>query len=114
MAEDTRRYDLFLKLIETYLPAGFKGINRNDPLVLELEEMAASNNQFFFIADMLRIKVEFTSQGCRRMLGLEPDEFTPYHLKEATHPDDLARQGLAQAQLFKITHELVTKKRVIC
>jgi len=111
MAEDTRRYDLFFRFIETFLRVGFKDIDRNDPLVLEVEEMTARNNQFFFVADMLRMKVEFTSQGCRKILGIEPEEFTPYHLKEATHPDDLARQGLAQAQLFKITHELVTKKK---
>lgn len=111
MTEDSRRYDLFFRFIETYMPVGFRNIDRNDPLVLEVEEMTADNNQFFFVADMLRIKVEFTSQGSRRILGIDPEEFTPYHLKEATHPDDLTRQGLAQAQLFKIAHELVVKKK---
>jgi DNA-binding CsgD family transcriptional regulator len=111
MTEENRSYELYFRFIQTYLPVGFKGIDRNDPLVLEVEEMTASNNQFFFVADMLRMKVEFTSQGCRKILGIEPEEFTPYHLKEATHPDDLARQGLSQAQLFKIAHELVIKKK---
>jgi len=111
MAEDTGQYDLYFRFIETFLPAGFKNIDRNDSLVLEVEEMTESNNQFFFVVDMLRLKVEFTSQGCRKMLGIEPGEFNPYHLKEATHPDDLSRQGLAQAQLIKITHDLVVKKK---
>ena len=111
MTEDNRGYHLFFKFIETYLPVGFKGIDRNDPLILELEEITENNNQFFFIADMLRMKIEFTSLGSRRMLGIEPEEFSSYHLKEATHPDDLARQGLSQAQLFKITHELAVPKK---
>jgi DNA-binding CsgD family transcriptional regulator len=111
MAEDTRRYDLFFRFIETFLPAGFKNIDRNDPLVLEVEEMTENNNQFFFVVDMLRLKVEFTSQRCRKLIGIEPEEFSPYHLKEATHPDDLARQGLAQAQLIKITHTLAVQKK---
>jgi DNA-binding CsgD family transcriptional regulator len=45
------------------------------------------------------------------MLGIEPDELTSYHIKEATHPGDLVRHGLALAQLFKITHELAVAKK---
>jgi DNA-binding CsgD family transcriptional regulator len=111
MTEDNRQYDLFLRFIKTYLPCGFKGIDRNDPLILELEEMTKDNNQFFFVADMVRMKIEFTSQRSKQMIGIEPDELTSYHLKEATHPDDLGRHGLAMAQLFKITHELAVAKK---
>jgi len=111
VTEENRSYELFFKFIQTYLPVGFKGIDRHDPLVLELEEMMEANNQFFFVVDMVRVKIEFTSQRSSRMLGIEPDYLTPYHLKETTHPDDLIRQGLGLAKLFLIANELFTAKK---
>jgi DNA-binding CsgD family transcriptional regulator len=101
---------LFFKFIETYSPSGFKGIDEEGKLMLELEEMMKENNQFFYVADMVRMKFQFTSLRSKEMLGIEPEELTSYHLKEATHPDDLARHGLAMAQLFKITHDLAVAK----
>lgn len=95
------------------MPVGFKGIDRNDPLILELEEFTKTNNQFFYIADVVRMKFEFTSLRSKEMLGIEPEELTSYHLKEATHPDDLARNGLGMAQIFKIAHELAVAKNGI-
>jgi len=110
MTEDYRPYDLFFRFINTFLPVGFQGIDRHHPLVQELEEMTEANNQFFYVADMVRMKFMFTSLRSRKMLGIEAEELTSFHLKEATHPDDLARHGLAMAQLFKITHDLAVAK----
>ncbi len=110
MTEENRSYELFFRFIQTYLPAGFKDIDRHDPLILELEEFTKTNNQFFYVADMVRMKFEFTSLRSKEMLGIEPEELTSYHLKEATHPDDLARHGLGMAQLIKIAHELAVAK----
>ena len=42
-----RDYGLFFRFIETYTPVGFKGIDRDDPLLLELEDMTEANHQFF-------------------------------------------------------------------
>jgi DNA-binding CsgD family transcriptional regulator len=111
MAKDYQKYDLFFKFIQTYSPSGFKGINRNDPLIMELEEMMENNNQFFYIADMIRMKIEFTSLRSYQMIGIMPDDLTPYHIKETTHPDDLKRNELGQAKLFKIAHELFVAKK---
>jgi DNA-binding CsgD family transcriptional regulator len=113
VTEGTRSYELYFRFIKTYLPVGFKGIDRNDPLILELEEFTKTNNQFFYIADVVRMKFEFTSLRSKEMLGIEPEELTSYHLKEATHPDDLARNGLGMAQIFKIAHELAVAKNGI-
>ena len=113
MTEENRSYELFFRFIQTYLPVGFKGIDRHDPLVQELEEFTKTNNQFFYIADAVRMKFEFTSLRSKEMLGIEPEDLTSYHLKEATHPDDLARHGLGMAQLFKIAHELAVAKNGI-
>jgi len=111
MIKDHRQYDLFFEFIETYSLVGFKGINRHDPLVLALEEMMKSNNQFLSVFDMLRMKTEFVSQGCIQMLGINPEDLTSYHFKEATHPDDLKRHELGLVKMFKIAHELFVAKK---
>ena len=35
MSADYRDYSLFFRFIEAYSLSGFKGINRNDPLIAE-------------------------------------------------------------------------------
>jgi DNA-binding CsgD family transcriptional regulator len=111
MNEEFRRYSLFFKFIKTFTSVGFQDIDRHDPLVLELEEMMKINNQFFLIFDMLRMKVLFTSQGSLQLLGINPDDLNPFHFKEATHPDDLKRNELGVAKLFKSAHEIFVEKQ---
>ena len=45
------------------------------------------------------------------MLGIDPEELTPYHFFEATHPDDMFRHTLGRAKMFKIAHELFTAEK---
>jgi DNA-binding CsgD family transcriptional regulator len=111
MIKDTGYYDLFFEFIEKFSVAGFKGIDRQDPLILSLEEIMKNNNQFLSVFDMLRMKTEFVSQGCIQMLGVKPDDLTSYHFKEATHPDDLKRHELGLVKMFKIAHELFVAKK---
>jgi DNA-binding CsgD family transcriptional regulator len=111
MRKESGSYKLFFDFIEYYSPVGFKGINRNDPLILALEEMTKNNNQFFLIFDMIRMMVNFSSKGSNELLGIDPEYISPYHFKEATHPDDLKRHELGVAKLFKTSHELFVEKK---
>jgi len=97
---------LFFRFIEKFSPTGFKGIDRKDPLILELEEMMEINDQFLYIADLIHIKVIFTSKRSINMIGIEPDEVSPYHFMEATHPNDIQRLNLGRATLIKKAQEL--------
>jgi DNA-binding CsgD family transcriptional regulator len=45
------------------------------------------------------------------MLGIRPEELTPYHFKEATHPDDLERNELGIGKLFNLGHEIFVAKK---
>lgn len=99
-------YGLFHKFIETYSSTGFNTIDSDDLLMQELELMMEKNNQFFFICDLIQMKILFTSKRSVQMIGIEPKNTTPYHFFEATHPDDIRRHGLGRIQLFKIAHEL--------
>jgi DNA-binding CsgD family transcriptional regulator len=111
MIRDCGQYNLFFEVIKTYSSVGFKGIDRQDPLILSLEEMLKNNNQFLTIFDMLNMKNEFTTLGSIQMLGVKPEDLTSYHFKEATHPDDLKRHGLALVKLFKIANDLFIAKK---
>ena len=106
MVAYSQDYDLFLRFIEKFSPTGFKGIDRNDPLILELEEMMADNNQFLYIADIIHMKVIFTSKRSINIIGIEPDEVSPFHFMEATHPNDIQRLNLGRATLIKKAQEL--------
>jgi DNA-binding CsgD family transcriptional regulator len=111
MYKANQQYDLFFKFIEEYSPSGFKGVDRNDPLILSLEKIMNENNQFLAVFDMIRMTNEFASQGTIPMIGINPDDLTSYHFKEATHPDDLKRHELGLIKLFKMAHELFVAKK---
>jgi len=44
MVADSKDYNLFFRFIEKFSLTGFKGIDRTDPFILELEEMMENNN----------------------------------------------------------------------
>lgn len=104
--DNNQDYSLFHKFNETYSPTGFIAINRNDSLITEMEKGMENNNQFFFVADVIQMKILFTSKGSSKMIGVEPENITPYHFFEATHPDDIERHSLGRTQLFKMAQEL--------
>jgi DNA-binding CsgD family transcriptional regulator len=106
MLTDTIGYSLFFKFIETYAPAGFKGIGSDDPLMVEIEKMTEKNNQFFYVGDVVQMKIFHTSKRSTQLMGIEPADISPYHFFEATHPDDLNRHSLGRAEIFKLAHDL--------
>jgi DNA-binding CsgD family transcriptional regulator len=104
-------YNLFHKFRENYSSNGFNEINPNDSLMQELEHMMEKNNQFFFVCDLIQMKILFTSNQSIKMIGIEPKHVTPFHFFEATHPDDIQRHSLGRTQLFKIAQELFIAKK---
>lgn len=108
---DYLEYKLFIEFIKKYSSTGFKGIDRDDPLILSLEERTKTNKQFFCVFDMLRMHMLFSSQGSIKLLGIKPEDLTSYNFKEATHPDELKRHESALVKLFKIAHDLFVEKK---
>jgi len=106
MINNPGNYDLFLRFIETYLPVGFNGINSDNPVMIDLEEMMENNNQFFYIADLIQMNVIYTSKRSTQMIGVEPADVTPYYFMEATHPDDIQRLNLGRAKLIKMAQDI--------
>ncbi len=113
MINNPGNYRLFLRFIETYLPAGFKGISPEDDLMLELEQMLENNNQFIYIADVIQMKVLFTSNRSTDMIGIDPDELSVYHFMEVTHPDDMQRLNLGRTTIVKKAQDLYIAEKGI-
>lgn len=111
MRKSSGQYKLFFEFLETFSAVGFTEIDRNDPLVVALEAQTKINDQFFLVFDVIRMKIEFTSQRSLQMLGIKHEVLNPYHFKEATHPDDLTRNELGITKIFKIAHELFIAKK---
>lgn len=101
----SKNYELYLKFIDKYLPIGFEGIDRDDPFMVEVEAMTKKNKQFFFIGDMLHIKVLFTSKQSNEMIGIAPENVSPFHLFEASHEEDKYRYDLGLTKLIKMSHQ---------
>ena len=99
-----RGYELFFKFIKEYMPAAYQGIDRNDGLIRELEVMTEINDQFFFIADLLHIKILFTSKRSMDMIGINHDQLTPYNISHATHPDDISKRALGISNRLRLAN----------
>ncbi len=104
-------YGLFFKFIETFSKVGFKDIDRDHPLILDLEEKMKANNQFFYIADIIQLKLLFSSKRSTQMIGIAPEELNFYQFMEITHPDDIQRLNLGRPKLIKLAQDLFIAKQ---
>jgi DNA-binding CsgD family transcriptional regulator len=103
-------YALFHEFIKIFSPIGFNGINSDDSRMIELEKSMEINNQFFFVCDLILMKILFTSKLSTEIIGVEPENVNPYHFFNATHPNDIEKHSLARIKLFKLAHELFIAK----
>lgn len=104
-------YSLFHRFIETYFPVGFKGIDREDPLLVQLEALTEANNQFFHVADLIQARITWASKRSELMIGIKPEELDAYHFMEATHPDDVHKHTLGRSKMFDLANDLFAAKK---
>ena len=106
MKETTSDYNIFFKLIETYGPTGFAGIDPNDPLMVEAEDIMEKNDLFFFFGDLILFKILYTSKRSMDMLGVEPADLSPLKFYQVLHPDELDRNMLIKNLLMKSAQKM--------
>ena len=111
MNEKLTSYFSYFRFIEKYSPVGFKGIDRNDPLVLELEAFSEANDQFFHVADLILMQIVWASQRSKQMIGINPEELNAFHFFEATHPDDVAKHTLGRSKMMNLANDLYQAKQ---
>jgi len=110
MSTEYMDYSLFLKFFDAFSLAGVEGIATDDPLITELDEMMETNNQLFYIADVILLDIQFISKRVTAMFGMERDKVKAGFFLTTTHPDDLRRHHLVRAKLISIAQELYIKK----
>jgi DNA-binding CsgD family transcriptional regulator len=106
MKETTSDYNIFFKLIEVYGTKGFAGIDPDDPLMKEAQEIMEKDDQFFYFGDLILFKILYTSERSLDMLGVQPVELSPLKFYQALHPDELQRNVLYKNVLMKTAHNL--------
>lgn len=102
----TKNYKLFLKFLKSYKRQGYKDISATDPLMLELERMMEKNDQFLYVADLIQMEILFTSKRSEHMIGVAPEDISPYIFMEATHPDDIQRLNVGRTKLVKLAQDI--------
>ncbi len=111
MTSDLGAYHLFKEFIDTYFPAGFRGIDRDSALLQQLEAVTEANNQFFHVANLIQAKITWASKRCENMMGIKPEELDAYHFMEATHPDDVYKHTLGRSKMFNLANDLFAAQK---
>jgi len=106
MNGDPYNYSIFFDFIDSFLPSGFLNINAEDPIIKKLEALMEANNQFLLVMDLTQIKIIYSSKRSIDMVGIEPNNLTPYQMMEAIHLDDVERFGMARSKILSIDREL--------
>jgi DNA-binding CsgD family transcriptional regulator len=102
-------YTLFKDFIDKFLPQGFVNIDRQDPFMVDMEEKLKHNHQFFYMGDLLQMKLLFTSSGSLDIIGVDPDQLDLSTFITRVHPEDRERYSLARAHVIKSGYELLIK-----
>jgi DNA-binding CsgD family transcriptional regulator len=103
-------YRIFDRFIESYLPCGFADIAPDDPLIVEIEHAMDANRQFFYIADVIRLKMLFESRGISSFIGSERGKTDLGMFITSTTEDDLRRHHLARARLISMAQEMYVRR----
>ena len=111
MKTEQKGNGLFFRLIGQWTRTGFRGLYPEDPLVTEIEKTTDFNNQFVMVTDKMRMKSLFVSNRSLQMIGVEPEDFSPYHLLEATHPADAYSYSLFLKKSFNMAGELLREEK---
>ena len=99
-------FDIFLKFIDTYIDSGFTKVDPEDPIVLQIDKLMEQNRQYFYIGDMLRFDLVYTSKGSVDILGIKPEDMDPGKIFTSTHPDDIQRHSTSRARMMKLCHDM--------
>jgi DNA-binding CsgD family transcriptional regulator len=78
-----------------------------------MEKKLRHNRQFFYIADLLQMKIHFTSSGSLDIIGVDPDLFDLSVFITRVHGDDRGRYSLARSMVIKSGYELLIKHKGI-
>ncbi len=103
-------YHLIKQFINTFKQQGFENIDRQDALVLELEAHLKRDKQFFYVANLLPMKICYVSQNVGGVLGDDNRTFDLSSILSRVHPEDYHKHSLARSLVIKKGYDLLMHK----
>jgi DNA-binding CsgD family transcriptional regulator len=73
--------------------------------------MMKKHKQFFFVGDMIKMKILYTSDGCLQMTGIDSADLSPHHYFEFLHESEYERFSSARTTFFKLSQDLYKAER---
>jgi DNA-binding CsgD family transcriptional regulator len=104
-------YTFLMDFIEKFVSQSFDQIDPLDPQIMEMERKLRHNKQFFYLADLLSMKILYVTQGCKQMIGVAPEEFELSSVLTRVHPSDFNRHSLTRSKLIKTGYELMMRRK---
>lgn len=107
---NNKDYNFIYKFIDTYSSIGFKGIDNQDLFMKRLNKQMEINNQFFFITDLIKLQILYTSPHVKSILGVQPEQVDPAYLVSVIHPSDSLRLSRGFIIALKQAREIFNNK----
>lgn len=114
MMNPSQDYSIFHQFIQTHHASAFTSIDPGDSFMTAMEKKLHKYRQFFFICDLIQLKIIYTSTGSRELLGVDPGQVNPATFYIRTHPDVLRRHNIARTKLFNLGQEMYISKQPYC
>jgi DNA-binding CsgD family transcriptional regulator len=103
-------YSIFFEFIKKYSGYGFQGINNQEHFMVRLNMVLERGRQFFYVADIPRFQLLYTSPQVLDIYGIEPEKFDLSYNFFNTHPLEIQRRSRARVNVIEAGQELFLKK----
>lgn len=104
--DSSNKYQIFLEFIEKFSEGGFENIDPEDPTMKVIDHMMEENNQFFYVGNILEMRMIYVSKKSLDIFGIEPEKLEPGIIFTNTMPEDLDRHSITRSRLFKLASDL--------
>jgi len=108
--QTNKAHDLIFEFIEKYESSGFESINNNDSFVADLNKVLDRHHQFFFIGDLIKYRILYTSPQIKDLHGVSPTAFDPGYLITKVHHDDAIRLSRGRIKQMETAQKLYINK----
>ncbi len=103
-------YRIFFEFIKNYSGRGFANIDNQDQSIIRLNRILSRRRQFFYIADLLKFKILYTSPQILDIFGVSPEDYDLSHNFRFTHPLDIERRSRVRVKVIESGQELFIRK----
>lgn len=110
MIDNKTDYKIFYEFITRYSWTEFRDINNDDEFMVRLNNSLTLSRQFFYIGDVLKLKLLYTSPQVLDILGIEPEDYDLTYNFTKTHPSDIDRRGRMRVKVINKGQELFLNK----